>query len=77
MLKKVNSILNIIIGSSIGVFIGHGIYVYWDYKAHPDLYAMQSAPWYTGFLAYGLFTIVVLIAGIMIKLIIRHRLKRQ
>ena len=77
MLKKINSVLNIIIGSSIGVFIGHGIYVCWDYKAHPDLYAMQSAPWYTSILVYGLFTIAVLIAGIMIKLIIRHRLKQQ
>ena len=77
MLRKINSILNIIIGSCIGVFIGHGIYVYWDYKTHPDLYAMQSAPWYTSILVYGLFTIVVLIAGIIIKLIIRRRLKQQ
>ena len=76
MLKKINSIINIIIGSSVGVFIGHGIYVLWDYKAHPDLYAMQSAPWYTSILVYGLFTIVVLTMGIMVKLIIRHRLKR-
>ena len=77
MLKKINSILNIIIGTSIGVFIGHGIYVFWDYKTHPDLYAMQSAPWYTSILVYGLFTIVALIVGIIIKLIIRCRFKQQ
>lgn len=77
MLKKINRILNIIIGTSIGVFIGHGIYIYWDYKAHPDLYAMQSAPWYTSILFYGLFTIIALIAVIVIKLVIRHRLKQQ
>ncbi len=77
MLKKINRILNIIIGSFIGVFIGHGIYVFWDYKTHPDLYAMQSAPWYTSILVYGLFTIVVLIVGIIIKLIIRLRLKGE
>lgn len=77
LLKKINSILSIIIGSSIGVFIGHGIYVFWDYKTHPDLYAMQSAPWYTSILVYGLFTIVALIVGIMIKLIIRRKLKQQ
>lgn len=77
MLKKINSILNTIIGSSIGVFIGHGIYVYWDYKKHPGLYAMQSGPWYTSILAYGLFTIVALTAVIMIKLIIWRRLKQQ
>ena len=77
MWKKINSILNIIIGSSIGVFIGHGIYVCWDYKTHPDLYAMQAAPWYTTILVYGLFTIFALIVAIMIKLIIRRRLKQQ
>ena len=77
MLKKISSILNIIIGTSIGVFIGHGIYVFRDYKTHPDLYAMQSAPWYTSILVYGFFTIAVLTVGIMIKLIIRHRLKQQ
>lgn len=77
MLKKINRILNIIIGSFIGVFVGHGIYVFWDYKTHPDLYAMQSAPWYTSILVYGLFTIVVLIVGIIIKLIIRLRLKGE
>jgi len=75
MLKKINRILNIIIESFIGVFIGHGIYVFWDYKTHPGLYAMQSAPWYTSILVYGLFTIVVLIVGIIIKLIIWLRLK--
>ena len=77
MLKKINSIMNIIIGAFIGVFIGHGIYVLWDYKTHHDLYAMQSAPWYTSILVYGLFTIVALIIGIIIKLIIRRRLKQQ
>ena len=77
MLKKINGILNIIIGSSIGVFIGHGIYVFWDYKTHTDLYAMQSAPWYTSIFVYGLFTIVVLIVDIMIKLIIRRKLKQK
>jgi hypothetical protein len=77
MLKKINGILNIIMGSSVGVFIGHGIYVYWDYKVHPGIYAMQSAPWYTSILTYGLFTMVVLAAVIMIKLMIRLRLKQQ
>lgn len=76
MLKKVNSILNIVIGSVIGVFIGHGIYTFWDYKTHPDLYAVQSAPWYTSILVYGIFTLIVLIVAILTKLMIRCRLKQ-
>ena len=46
-MKKVNNVLNIIIGSFVGVFIGHGLYVLWNFKTRPELYAMQSAPWYT------------------------------
>ena len=75
MLKKLNYILNILIGSFFGVFVGRGIYVFWDYKAHSDLYAMQSAPWYTSILVNGIFTIVILIVAIIIKLIIRRKLK--
>lgn len=75
MLKKLDQILNIIIGSSLGVFIGHGIYVFWDYKTHPGLYAMQSAPWYTGIVVYGIATLVVLAAAVIAKLFIRKKIK--
>jgi len=75
MLKKVNNILNIVVCSSIGVFIGHGIYVFWDYKTHPGLYAMQSAPWYMSILVYFIFTIVVVAAVIIIKLMIQRKIK--
>lgn len=75
MLKKLDQILNIIIGSSLGVFIGHGIYVFWDYKTHPGLYAMRSAPWYTGIVVYGIATLVVLAAAVIAKLFIRKKIK--
>ncbi len=71
MLKKINPILNIVIGTCIGIFIGYGISVFWDYKTHPDLYVVRSAPWYTGILLYGIVTAVVLAVLIMIKLLIR------
>lgn len=73
MWKKVNNILTIIMGSSIGVFIGHSIYLFWDYRKYPDLYAMQSAPWYTSIFVYGIFTIIVLIVAIIIKRMIRSK----
>jgi len=75
MLEKINQILNIVMGSFIGVFIGHGIYVFWDYKMHPDLYAMQSAPWYISILVYFAFTVVILAVMMIIKMIIRRKLK--
>ena len=45
MQKKINTFLNIIMGSSVGVLLGHGLYVYWEYHKYPELYEMQSAPW--------------------------------
>ncbi len=75
MLKKLNLILNVIIGSVIGVFIGHGIYVFWDFKTHPDLYVVRSAPWYTSIFVVGIETAVVLAIAIIIKLILRKKLK--
>jgi len=77
MWTKVNHVLNTIIGSVVGVFIGHGIYIFWDYKTHPGLYDMQSAPWYTGILYYGIFTMVPLIIAIIIKLFLWRKLKQK
>ena len=45
MLKKINNFINILMGTFTCVFIGGAVYKYFDYKNHPDLYAMQSPPW--------------------------------
>ena len=65
MLKKLNQITNITIGSFVGVFIGCGIYVFWDYKKHPDLYAMQSAPWYTSIFVYGIVMLIFVTVAVI------------
>ena len=77
MLKKLDSILNIVMGSFVGVFLGHGIFVFWDYKTHPGLYAMQSAPWYTSILVNGVFTAALLAVAAIIKLIVQKKLKQS
>ena len=76
-MKTLDWILNIVIGAFVGVFIGHGIYVFRDFKTRPDLYAAQSAPWYTSILVYVVETAVVLVIAIIIKLIIRRKLKQH
>lgn len=70
-MKKLNNILNIIMGSVMGAFIGHCLGITWNFKTHPDLYAMQSAPWYTSLLVDGAFVLVVLLVCIVIKVIIK------
>lgn len=75
--EKLNRILNIVMGSVAGVFIGYGGYSVWDYKKHVELYAMQSKPWYTGILIYGIFLVVVLLVGIALKFMIRRSIKEN
>ena len=75
MLRKLNCFLNIVIGSFIGVFIGFGIYKFWHFKTYPNLYVMQSAPWYTELLLDGALVAVVVVVCIILKLIIWRKLK--
>lgn len=74
MKKKINQILNIIMGSFAGVFIGSGLYKYWHFRKHPDLYAMQSAPWYTSILINGLFALVLLAICMIVKVILIEKI---
>lgn len=76
MLKKINSFINILMGCFIGAFIGGSIFRYLDYKNHPELFVMQSAPWYTGIQISGIALIVVLIICVLIKIIIRKKMNR-
>lgn len=73
MKKKINQVINIIMAAFVGVFIGHGIFLYLDYKNHPDLYMIQSSPWYTGILVYGIGTLAVLTICIGIKIVLKRK----
>ncbi|NLP46917.1 MAG: hypothetical protein GX347_07770 [Epulopiscium sp.] len=75
MLKRLNIILNSIIGSFIGVFIGYSIYRYFDYANHPDLYEIQSAPWYTSIQIYGLVVVLIVFIAIIIKFLIKKKMR--
>ena len=62
-------------GTFIGVFIGFGIYKSWHFKTYPNLYVMQSAPWYTELLLDGVLVTAVVVVCIILKLIIWRRCK--
>ncbi|MBQ9984120.1 MAG: hypothetical protein IJP29_05975 [Lachnospiraceae bacterium] len=74
-MKRLNEMLNSIIGAVMGAFVLRTLYYIWDFKTHPKFYAMQSAPWYTSLLADGAFTLVVLLICIVIKVIIKEKRK--
>lgn len=42
-------------------------------KKHPDLYAMQSAPWYTSIFVYGIVMLIFVAVAVIAKLIVRKR----
>ena len=45
------------------------------FKTYPNLYVMQSAPWYTELLLDGVMVVVVVVVCIILKLIIWKKLK--
>ena len=72
-MKRSNVLLNTFMIAIVGAFVGHGIYVVWNFKTHPEIYAAQSAPWYTSILFYGVFTLIVLLVCAVIKVIIKRK----
>lgn len=74
MLKRLNIILNYVIGSFIGVFIGHSTYKYFEYTKNPDLYRVQSVPWYTSIQVNGFAVALIILIAIIIKLLIRRKI---
>lgn len=75
MSEKIKRILNIIMSSSIGVFLGYSMYEYWHFKKYPGLYALQSAPWYTRIFVHGLFTAALITVCIIIKILFIKRVR--
>lgn len=65
--------LNIFMASVVGVFIGYSMYSYTDYKMHPEIYAMQSAPWYTGIQIFGIFVACILFIGTIMKIMLQKK----
>lgn len=77
MLKKIYGLIGVLMGCSTGVFFGGAAFRFADYKKHPGLYAMQSAPWYTGIQITGIALVVLLLLCVAVRALIRNKLKRQ
>ena len=73
-MKRLNTLLNILMGSFFGVFIGDLIANYKNYQQFHEIYdAVNSAPWYyRSFPSLVLFITVVIIC-VVIKLITRKK----
>lgn len=76
MRNKINNFLNIVMGTTLGVFVGTFLFRYFDYRKYPDLYESYSAPWYTSILVAGSVALVVL-AVCMIGKWILHKVPEK
>ncbi|SHE90481.1 hypothetical protein SAMN02745784_02185 [Tissierella praeacuta DSM 18095] len=77
MVKRLDTILNYIIGSLIGVSIGYSIYKYFDYINHPDLYEVKSAPWYTSIQIQGFVIFIIIAIAIFLKIAIKKKMRND
>lgn len=72
-MKKLYIILRIMLWSFVGVFIGSSFFEWYNYKTHPELYVMRSAPWYLNIEIGAIFTIIVVIVILTVMWIIRKK----
>ena len=73
MWNKRNTFLNCVIGAFTGVFLARSVYTYWDYKTHPEIYAVSSAPWYTAILLFGVISGAIILGALIVKALIRWK----
>ena len=76
-MKRSYAALKIFLGCSIGVFLGSCIYRYLDFKARPDLYAMQSAPWYQPLKVQGLVTAGIAVIVLAAMWLVRKKINKK
>lgn len=59
--------------STLGVFLGYTVWLYLDYRTHPGLYAMNSAPWYVSLLPSAMVFAPLLLLEVALYFFFRHQ----
>ena len=76
-MKRLYATLKLFLGCSIGIFLGRCIYLYFDFKARPDLYAMQPVPWYQGLKVQGLVTAGIAVIVLAAMWLVRKNINKK
>ena len=74
-MKRLYYILKVLLGCLIGVFAGSSLYRCWDYAQRPELYAMDSAPWYGQLLVNGVLTAVAALTILLVLFLLKRKIK--
>ena len=75
-MKKWERFFDILSGTGVGLFLGKLLYLLWHTRAYPELYAMQSAPWYAALLVPGAGMVLALLIARIGKTVLRRRARR-
>ena len=74
---KIKRILNAIMSVCLGYYVGHCIFVFWKHYRYPEIYAMQSAPWYTSLWVNGLMVLAIMLICTIAKIILKYIDKKK
>ncbi|MBE6894333.1 MAG: hypothetical protein E7483_01820 [Ruminococcaceae bacterium] len=73
MNKKLDKMLNAVIGGFTGSFLGVAAYRYYHFRTNPQIYAAMSAPWHAYLIVPGIACGLVVLAAIIIKIIVSRK----
>jgi len=71
---KAKKILNIVLGSSVGVYIGMVLWRVLDYLMNKEIYMSYSAPWYTSIIVISVFWGTVIFVELIALLLVKRKL---
>ena len=77
MIDPICKMLRIAAAALAGAWAGYALWQWWGFSARPGLYAMQSAPWYTGILVCGAAAAVLALALLAAAWLLRRRQSRR
>lgn len=70
-MKRAKQFLNIAVSSTVGVYLGKWLFLWWNYGTHPELYALTSAPWYVQMLPATVIIAGLILLEIAVFLLVR------
>ena len=72
-MRKLYLALKIAVWAVIVLFLGSAGRQVWHYRTHPELYVINSAPWYTGILVSAVFAAAAVVILMIAMWIVRKR----
>ncbi len=76
-LKRARVFLKLLLFAELGGLLGYALRQYLHYRKNPELYEVNSAPWYTGILLWGVLTAAAAALTLAAYLILGAAIRKQ